>query len=158
MSTIGWFHCFSGIAGDMALASLVDAGADVGEVRTLLDRLPMSGWSLEVEPVMRGGIGATKVDVVVAETAVVRTYAHITGLVDEARLPERVRNRAQATFAALAQAEGHLHRRPAAQVHFHEVGGVDAVIDVVGTCAALEVLGIDEVRSSPVANGTGMVR
>jgi len=158
MTTAAWFHCFSGIAGDMALGSLIDAGADVGEVRALLDRLPMAGWSMEVSPVMRGGIGATKVDVMVAETAVVRTYAHITGLVDEARLPERVRNRAQATFAALAVAEGHLHRRPAAQVHFHEVGGVDAVIDVVGTCAALEVLEVDTVWSSPVANGMGMVR
>ena len=153
-----WFHCFAGIAGDMALGSLIDAGADVAEVRTMLDRLPMAGWSMEVEPVMRGGIGATKVDVVVADTAVVRTYAHITGLIDEARLPERVANRAQATFAALADAEGHLHRRPVAQVHFHEVGGVDAVIDVVGTCAALEVLGVDTVWSSPVANGMGMVR
>ena len=158
MSTIAWFHCFAGIAGDMALGSLIDAGAEVGEVRALLDRLPLAGWSMEVEPVMRGGIGATKVHVVVAETAVVRTYAHIIGLVDEARLPERVRNRAQATFAALAEAEGLLHRRPAAQVHFHEVGGVDAVIDVVGTCAALEVLGVETVWSSPVANGTGMVR
>ena len=158
MTTTAWFHCFAGIAGDMALGSLIDAGADVAEVRALLNRLPMAGWSMEVEPVMRGGIGATKVHVVVAETAVVRTYAHITGLVDEARLPERVRNRAQATFAGLAQAEGHLHRRPPAQVHFHEVGGVDAVIDVVGTCAALEVLGVDEVCSSAVANGTGMVR
>ena len=158
MTTAAWFHCFAGIAGDMALGSLIDAGADVAEVRAMLDRLPMAGWSMEVEPVMRGGIGATKVDVVVAETPVVRTYAHITGLIDEARLPERVANRAQATFAALADAEGHLHRRPVAQVHFHEVGGVDAVIDVVGTCAALEVLGVDTVWSSPVANGMGMVR
>lgn len=158
MTTAAWFHCFAGIAGDMALGSLIDAGADVAEIRSMLDRLPMAGWSMEVEPVMRGGVGATKVDVVVAETAVVRTYAHITGLIDEARLPERVANRAQATFAALADAEGHLHRRPVAQVHFHEVGGVDAVIDVVGTCAALEVLGVDTVWSSPVANGMGMVR
>ena len=158
MTTAAWFHCFSGIAGDMALGALIDAGADVAEIRTMLDRLPMAGWSMEVEPVMRGGIGATKVDVVVAETPVVRTYAHITGLIDEARLPERVANRAQATFAALADAEGHLHRRPLAQVHFHEVGGVDAVIDVVGTCVALEVLGVDTVWSSPVANGMGMVR
>jgi len=158
MTTAAWFHCFSGIAGDMALGSLIDAGADVAEVRNLLDRLPMAGWSMEVSPVMRAGIGATKVDVMVADTPVVRTYAHIIGLVDEARLPERVRNRAHATFAALADAEGHLHRRPAAQVHFHEVGGVDAVIDVVGTCAALEVLGVDTIWASPVANGMGMVR
>jgi pyridinium-3,5-bisthiocarboxylic acid mononucleotide nickel chelatase len=149
MTTAAWFHCFAGIAGDMALGALIDAGADVAEVRAMLDRLPMAGWSMEVSPVMRGGIGATKVDVVVAETAVVRTYAHITGLIDEARLPERVANRAQATFAALADAEGHLHRRPVAQVHFHEVGGVDAVIDVVGTCAALEVLGSTRCGRAP---------
>src|SRR5919199_362988 len=147
-------HRLLATADDLATAALIDAGADVGEIRTMLGRLPMAGWSLEVEPVMRGGIGATQVHVVVAETAVVRTYAHITGLVDEARLPDRVRTRAQATFAALAEAEGHLHRRPAAQVHFHEVGGGDAIIDVVGTCAALEVLGVDTVASSAVANGT----
>ncbi len=79
-------------------------------------------------------------------------------LIEEARLPERVRRRALATFDALAQAEGRLHRRPPEQVHFHEVGGLDAIVDVVGTCSALELLDIDEVHSSPVANGIGMVR
>ncbi|HEX7275887.1 MAG TPA: nickel pincer cofactor biosynthesis protein LarC, partial [Acidimicrobiales bacterium] len=92
------------------------------------------------------------------DTAVVRTYAHISGLVDEARLPLRVRDRAQAVFAALAEVEGRLHRRPPEQVHFHEVGGLDAIVDVVGTCAALEVLGVDRVTASPVATGLGMVR
>lgn len=79
-------------------------------------------------------------------------------MVEEARLPERVRMRALAAFAALAAAEGKLHRKPPSQVHFHEVGGIDAIVDVVGTCAALEVLQIDEVRSSPVVHGLGMVR
>jgi pyridinium-3,5-bisthiocarboxylic acid mononucleotide nickel chelatase len=153
-----WFHCFSGIAGDMALGALVDAGADLDEVRRLCERLPVGGWALEAEGVMRNGIGATKIHVLTEETKVVRTASHITGLVEEARLPERVRRRALATFHALAEAEGHLHRRPPEQVHFHEVGGVDAIVDVVGTCAALEVLGIDRVTSSPVANGIGMVR
>jgi uncharacterized protein (TIGR00299 family) protein len=88
----------------------------------------------------------------------VRTAAHISGLVREARLPERVERRALATFAALADAEGRLHRRPPEQVHFHEVGGLDAIVDIVGTCAALEVLDIDEVRASTVVTGTGMVR
>jgi len=156
--TVAWFHCFAGIAGDMALGSLVDAGADVGEVRALLGRLPLNGWSLEMEPVLRAGIAATQAVVHAPDDSVVRTYAHISGLVDEARLPERVRNRAQAAFAALAEVEGRLHRRPTEQVHFHEVGGVDAIIDVVGTCAALEVLDVEEVWASPVATGTGMVR
>jgi len=156
--TLAWFHCFAGIAGDMALGSLVDAGADLDEVRTLLDRLPVRGWSLDAEAVLRGGVAATQVHVRADDDGVVRTYAHICGLIDEARLPKRVRDRAQSAFAALAQVEGRLHRRPAAQVHFHEVGGVDAIVDVVGTCAALEVLGVDEVHASPVATGTGMVR
>jgi uncharacterized protein (TIGR00299 family) protein len=92
------------------------------------------------------------------ETPVVRTYSHISGLVEEARLPERLRARAQATFAAIARVEGRLHRRPPEQVHFHELGGVDTIIDVVGTCAALEVLDVTDVHSSAVATGTGMIR
>jgi uncharacterized protein (TIGR00299 family) protein len=156
--TLAWFHCFAGIAGDMALGSLIDAGADVDEVLTLLERLPFGGWSLDVEPVLRGGIAASRAVVSVQDHVVVRTYAHIVGLVEEARLPERVAARALATFAGLAEVEAGLHRRPVDQVHFHEVGGHDTIIDVVGTAAALEVLGVDEVRSSAVATGTGMVR
>jgi uncharacterized protein (TIGR00299 family) protein len=142
----------------MAFGSLVDAGADIAEVRTLLERLPVTGWAIEAEPVLRCGIAATKLHVHAEETTVVRTASHIAGLVEEARLPDRVSARALATFAALAEAEGQLHRRPPEQVHFHEVGGLDAIVDVVGTCAALEVLGIDEVSASTVVTGTGMVR
>jgi pyridinium-3,5-bisthiocarboxylic acid mononucleotide nickel chelatase len=158
VTTVAWFHCFSGIAGDMALGSLLDAGADLDEVRALCRRLPVSGWALAVEPVLRGGVAATRAVVDTEETGVVRTYAHITGLVEEARLPDRLRDRALAAFGALATAEGRLHRRPPAQVHFHEVGGLDAIVDVVGTCAGLEVLSVDRVECSPVATGLGMVR
>ncbi|MBV8159487.1 MAG: LarC family nickel insertion protein, partial [Acidimicrobiia bacterium] len=156
--TLAWFHCFSGIAGDMALGCLVDAGAELDEVRTLLQRLPVGGWGLEAEPVLRAGVAATRIHVLAEEDGVVRTYAHISGIVDEARLPDRVRARAQAVFAAMAEVEGRLHRRPPGQVHFHELGGVDAIVDVVGTCAGLDLLGVDEVWASPVATGTGMVR
>jgi hypothetical protein len=156
--TIAWFHCFSGIAGDMALGSLVDAGADLAEVERFLERLPVGGWSVEAEPVLRGGIAGTKVHVHASDGTVVRTAAHIQGLVAEARLPERIQERALATFHALAQAEGRLHRRPPDQVHFHEVGGIDAIVDVVGTCAALEILDVERVFASPVTTGIGMVR
>ncbi len=158
MTNVAWFHCFSGIAGDMALGSLVDAGADLDQVREICSRIPVGGWKLEAEPVLRGGIGATHIIVHTEESGVVRTAGHIAGLIEEARLPDRVRVRALATFDALARAEGRLHRRPPEQVHFHEVGGLDAIVDVVGTCAALELLEVDEVHSSPVANGVGMVR
>ena len=142
----------------MALGSLLDAGADVGEVLTLLRRLPLPGWDLRTEAVLRGGIACTRAIVTADDDVVVRTHAHIVGLVSEARLPERVVARSLAVFGALAQVEGHLHRRPTAQVHFHEVGGHDAIIDIVGTAIALEVLGVDRVTASPVATGTGMVR
>jgi uncharacterized protein (TIGR00299 family) protein len=158
VTTRAWWHCFAGIAGDMALGSLIDAGADLDEVRTILRALPFGGWRLEAEPVLRGGVAATHVSVHAAESAVVRTHAHIAGLLTEARLPERVRTRALSTFATLADVEGRLHRRPPSQVHFHELGGVDAIVDIVGTCAALEVLGVDEVYASAVATGTGMIR
>ena len=158
MTTIAWFHCFAGIAGDMAFGSLVDAGAALDEVLGLLRRLPATGWHVEAEPVLRGGIAATKLHVRADDTGVVRTAAHITAMVHEARLPERVRDRSVKAFTALAEVEGRLHRRPPEVVHFHEVGGTDAIVDVVGTCAALEVLGVDEVQSSAVATGTGMVR
>jgi uncharacterized protein (TIGR00299 family) protein len=156
--TVAWFHCFAGIAGDMAFGALVDAGADLDEVLAGLRRLPVGGWSVEARPVLRGGLAATQMHIGAEETGVVRTHGHIVGLVEEARLPERARRRALAAFAALAEVEGRLHRRPPSQVHFHEVGGVDAIVDIVGSCLALESLEVEMVVASPVATGTGMVR
>jgi uncharacterized protein (TIGR00299 family) protein len=156
--TIAWFHCFSGIAGDMALGALVDAGADLDGVREILGRLPVNGWSVRAEPTMRGGIAATQLVVEVSVSTVVRTYGHITALLDEAKLPPRVAERAHAIFHALATVEARLHRRNLEQVHFHEVGSLDAIVDVVGVAAALDLLDVDDVASSPVATGTGMVR
>ena len=158
MTVAAWFHPFSGIAGDMALGACVDAGADPDELRAVLERLPVDGWHLDFEPVLRGGLAATHAVVHVDESSVVRTAEHITGLIEEARLPPRVRERALAVFHRLAEVEGRLHRRPPSQVHFHEVGGIDAIVDVVGTCAGLELLDVDVVHAGPVATGIGMTR
>ena len=158
MTTVAWFHCFAGISGDMALGACLDAGAPLDEVKAILERLPIRGWSLEAEPALRGGLAATKAVVVAMEDRVSRTYSHIAALLEEARLPERVRDRAGRVFRLLAETEGRLHRRPMGQVHFHEVGSIDAIVDIVGTCAALETLAVDDVTASPVAVGTGMVR
>ncbi len=156
--TSAWFHCFSGISGDMALGSLLDAGADLDEVLGLLRRLGISGWSVEPEPVLRCGLAATQAGVGTKDDHVHRTFSAIEAMLAGAVLPPRVHERSLATFLGLAEVEGELHRRPPAQVHFHEVGGLDAIVDIVGTCAALEVLGVDEVAASAVATGTGMVR
>ena len=155
---VAWFHCFAGIAGDMALGSLVDAGADLDEVVGLLRRLPLPGWDLRCEPVLRGGVACTRAIVEVTDDATARTHADIDDLLSAAKLPARVEQRSRAAFGALAEVEGALHRQDPADVHFHEVGGHDAVVDVVGTMAALEVLGIDRVTASPVATGTGTIR
>ena len=154
---VAWFNCFAGIAGDMALGSLLNAGADLGEVRSLLDRLPLPGWDLRDEEALRGGIACTRV-VVSGDDVVVRTHGAIAELISAAALPPRVTERALTVFQRLAVVESALHRRPVDQVHFHEVGGHDAVIDIVGTVAALEVLGVDEMSASAVATGSGTVR
>jgi uncharacterized protein (TIGR00299 family) protein len=155
---VAWFHCFAGIAGDMALGALLDAGADFGELRSILARLPLSGWSIDAVPVLRGGIAATQVLVEVEEDGAVRTFPDVLAIIDEARLPPRVHERSVAIFSALASVEGRLHRRPPDQVHFHELGGHDTIVDIVGAAAALEVLGVDEVASSAVRTGTGVIR
>jgi hypothetical protein len=158
-TTVAWFHCFAGIAGDMALGSLIDAGADVAEVRLLLDRLALPGWELQIEESLRGGVACTRALVRAGDQdGVARTHTHIVAMITGAGLPPRVTQRALAVFAALAEVEAALHRVPVDQVHFHEVGGHDAVIDIVGTVAALEVLGVDEITASAVATGTGTVR
>jgi uncharacterized protein (TIGR00299 family) protein len=157
-TTLAWFHCFNGIAGDMALGALIDAGAALDDVRALCDRLPVDGWELSADPVMRGGVAATKIHVRVQQSSVVRTAGHVKAMIDEARLPDRVRDRSQRTFEALAQAIGRLHRRPVAQVHFNDIGSLETIIEVVATAAALETLGIDEVSASTVTLGSGMTR
>jgi uncharacterized protein (TIGR00299 family) protein len=158
MTRAAWFGCSSGVAGDMLLGSLLDAGADLDEVRAIVDGLGVDGWALRGEPVLRGGIAATRAVVSTpGEGHHHRTWATIRELLAAATLPVRVRDRAHAAFLAIAEAEGALHRRPAEEVHFHEVGALDAIVDVVGVCAALEVLGVDEVVGSPIATGHGTV-
>jgi uncharacterized protein (DUF111 family) len=155
---IAWFHAFSGIAGDMALGACIDAGADVQGVRSMLAGLDVPGWSLRTERVLRGGLSATHAVVEVRDDARARSAAEIIALVAGSDLPERVRGRAVDTFRALAEAEAGLHGQDPDHVHLHEVGGHDAIVDVVGTCAALELLGIDRVLAGPVAVGVGTTR
>jgi hypothetical protein len=161
LTTVAWWNCSGGIAGDMALASLIDAGADIGTVVTGLEGLPVTGWHIEVAKTTRAGVAASqlRVDIDPESDLTERTWRTIRAIIDQAPdLPERARTRAQAVFGRLAAAEGRLHGFPPEEVHFHEVGGLDAIVDVVGTCLALESLGIGSVRSGPVALGTGTVR
>jgi uncharacterized protein (TIGR00299 family) protein len=157
-SPFAYFDCFAGISGDMALGALLDGGADAARLREGLAGLPVDRFELEIAQVERGGIAATQVRVHAHQSHVVRTWGYLRGALAEAELPEPVRARALATFERLAEAEGRLHRKPPDQVHFHEVGAADAVVDVVGCALLLHDLGVTEVWSSPVATGTGLAR
>lgn len=159
MTRLAWFNCFSGIAGDMALASLIDAGAPLAEVDRACRTLGVQGWELRAERVERGGLQATFIRVAVAEKGHPhRPAREVIELVGNAPLPERARNRAVATFRKLAEVEGALHGQAPQDVEFHEVGAVDSIVDVVGVCVALELLAIDQVFASPVAQGVGSIR
>jgi pyridinium-3,5-bisthiocarboxylic acid mononucleotide nickel chelatase len=151
-SSFAYFDCFAGIAGDMALGALLDAGGDLEALRAGLRGLDLEPFELAVETVERGGIGATRVTVRAGQGAA-RTWSDVRELLRGATLPEPVRARALATFELLAQAEGRVHRVPPEQVHFHEVGAVDALVDVVGTALLLHQLGVREAWASPVTTG-----
>jgi uncharacterized protein (TIGR00299 family) protein len=156
-ASFAYFDCFAGVAGDMVLGALLDAGASERALRDGLDRLDLDPFELEVGPAVRGGIGATQVTVR-AHGRARRTWADLRELLGAAELPEPVRRRALATFLRLAEAEGQVHRTAPEAVHFHEVGAVDAVVDVVGAALLLDDLGVTEVWASAVATGTGVVR
>jgi pyridinium-3,5-bisthiocarboxylic acid mononucleotide nickel chelatase len=155
--TVAWFHPVSGIAGDMTLGALLDAGADLDYIVETLKALPVEGWALHREAVLRNGLAATKALVDAPEHHHHRHWSDIRDMLATADLPERVRDRAHRVFEALAIAEGHMHGVEPEAVHFHEVGALDAIVDIVGSCAALESLGIDVVASAPVSVGVGSI-
>ena len=158
MRRTAWFNCAAGVAGDMMLGALLDAGADLDRVRELLAELNLDGWTLTTESVARSGIKATKAHVHVTDNATSRTWSDIKQLLETSALPDRVRARSLTVFLGLASAEAALHGVAIDDVHFHEVGGHDALIDIVGSIAALEVLGIDEIACSPIGLGRGVIR
>jgi pyridinium-3,5-bisthiocarboxylic acid mononucleotide nickel chelatase len=162
---IVWFNCQAGVAGDMTMASLVDAGADPDAVAQMIGGLGVDGYALLFERVQRCGVGATWANVVVhhehddaAHHVAHRPAREVLALLDDADLPARVRSRAQAVFRRLAEVEGAIHGIDADDVELHEVGALDSIVDVVGACAALESLDIAEVWCSPIAVGTGTIR
>ena len=155
--TVAWFDPVSGIAGDMALGALLDAGADLDSVIEQLQTLGVDGWQLSAERVRRNELAATRAVVDAPEGHHHRRWRHIRELLESAPLGDRIRGRALAAFEALAVAEGQVHGVPPDEVHFHEVGALDAIVDIVGVCAALESLGVDEVACGPVAVGKGTI-
>lgn len=149
---------FSGIAGDMTLGALVDVGLDASWLRALPARLGLDGVEVRVERVSRGGIACTKVDFDIPPQPHARGIGEIRALVAAAGLPEVVGRRADAAFTAIAEAEGAIHGIAPERVHLHEVGAVDAILDVVGAVWGVAELGVDAVYCGTIMLGDGTVQ
>jgi uncharacterized protein (TIGR00299 family) protein len=158
VSRLLYLDCIGGVAGDMVLGALLDAGADAVAVAGGLAGLGVEGLDVTTDRVVRHGITATHATVVGAPGQPHRHWRSIRGQIDEAGLPDRARARAQAAFRRLAEAEGRIHGIDPEEVHFHEVGAVDAIGEVCGVALALEDLGVDRVVCSPLPAGRGTVR
>jgi uncharacterized protein (TIGR00299 family) protein len=152
---IGWLDCAAGASGDMLLGALVDAGVPVATLQAAVDAIGVEPVELRVSTVERHGIGATKLDVHTAPAPHGRTWAGVRELVQGAALADAVRATALDAFGRLARAEAAVHRVAVDDVHFHEVGALDAIADVVGTAAGLHALGLERLTAGPVTLGSG---
>ncbi len=157
---IAYFDCFSGASGDMILGACLHAGLDIEELRRGLAGLELGGYSVKAEVVRKQGFAATQFEVQLepGTDKPHRHLKHIREILDRSSLSEMVRGRALAIFMRLAQAEADAHGTTIEKVHFHEVGAIDAIVDIAGACIALEQLGIEKVFCSPIPTGSGTVQ
>lgn len=151
------FDCVSGVAGDMTLAALVSAGWPAAELEALPARLGLMGVTIAITPVRRGPFAAVHVDVRSDERQPHRHLHHIDAILDRADLPTHVRDQAKAVFRRLAEAEAEVHGSTVQKVHFHEVGAVDAIVDIAGALLGLDALGVTRVSASVLPLGRGSV-
>lgn len=153
-----YFDCYSGVSGDMILAALLDLGIDQNEWLTILRGLSVEGYEVEFETARRQGISARQVRIRLREDQPTRHPADIEKIIHASNLSSQVKEQSVKIFNCLAEAEAIVHDCAVEEVHFHEVGAVDAIVDVVGTCLALEMLGVEEMYSSPVGVGQGTAK
>ena len=159
---ICYFDAFSGISGDMTVGALVDAGAAPDALIDALEQLG-TGARFSIEKTARGGVAASKFRVDLSaktdhKTQVNRHLSHILAMIEKAPIAGRVKQNASEVFRRLGEAEAQVHGIPVEKVHFHEVGAVDSIADIVGACIALDLLGIEEVHASAVNVGSGTVK
>ena len=155
---IAYVDCVGGVAGDMLIAALLDAGAPEQALHTVPGRLGLEQVDLRLERVHRHGIGALHLKVISGVPPAERSWRSIRDQLGAADLEERVRGRAIAVFTRLAEVEGMIHGVPPDDVHFHELGAVDTLVDIVGTVTLLETLEVSRVICSPLPNGRGVIK
>ena len=153
-----YFNCFSGISGDMVLAALVDLGWPVKELERELNKLDLFNYQIEAEKVAKQGITSTQIKIRIKEGKKERTLKDILSILDKSKLEEKIKERSQAIFIRLASVEAKIHGKSVQEVHFHELGGLDTIIDVVGAVAGMKYLGIEKVYSSWLPLGKGFLK
>ncbi len=156
---IAYFDCFSGISGDMVLGALVDLGLGVAELKAELDKLNLSvPYELKAKKVEKHGIHGTKIDIALHQEDEARKLEDIMTIIEGSGLVEEVKESARKIFVRLAEAEARTHQQDLNEVHFHELGGLDAIIDIVGAVIGMKLLGIDAVYGSRLHLGRGFVK
>ena len=153
-----YFDCFSGIGGDMTLGALLDAGVPVEQLRGELQSLNLPGWELTAEKVWKNGMAATHAKVRAQDTTTHRSLSAILEIIGKSTLAAGVKNRAAAIFSKLGEAEAAVHDVPLEKIHFHEVGAIDAIIDIVGACIGFQALGIESFACSALNVGGGTAK
>ncbi len=156
---IAYFDCFSGASGDMILGAMIDAGLSLKSLEAELGKLQLKNISLKAKKVLKGGISATQVIVVGKdEKRHSRSLKELLQIVEGSRLDETIKEKSQEVFIRIASVEAKIHRKPMEGIHFHEIGGLDSVVDIVGAVWGYRELGIDKLYVSKVNVGTGFVR
>ena len=154
---LAYFDCFSGISGDMTLGALVDAGLSLDQLRSGLESLDVPGWQLSSEKIWKNGMAATRVKVQTEDQSKHRSLRAILGIIEKSQLSAAIRDRAARIFSSLGEAEACVHDVPLEKIHFHEVGAVDAIVDIVCAAVGASALGVDEIVCSPLNVGGGSV-
>ncbi|HPU96697.1 MAG TPA: nickel pincer cofactor biosynthesis protein LarC [Candidatus Hydrogenedentes bacterium] len=159
MGRTAWFNCYSGISGDMTVGALIDAGAPFDAIEQALASLEVPGFRVRAEKMTRRGLGGTafRVDVDPDAPRPHRHLRHMVEIAQRGNLPPRARENALAAFRLIAEAEAEVHGIPVEKVHFHEVGAIDSIVDIIAANVALDLLDITRVVASPIAVGSGTV-
>ena len=155
---IAYFDCFSGISGDMTVGSLLDAGLKIGTLEKELKKLGLTGYQLEVDKVVKKGISATQFKVRIKEEGVERRFKDILTIIEKSKLDEEIKKETKKIFFNIAQAESKIHRKDLDKIHFHEIGGLDSIIDITSAVIGIKTLGIEEIYSSALPVGKGFVK
>src|SRR5580704_10010137 len=153
-----YFDCFSGISGDMTLGALLDAGLPLDQLRAELTTLEVPGWQISAEKVWKNGMAATYAKVQTQDTTTHRSLNVILQLLENSKLSAPVKSNATAIFRKLGEAEATVHDVPLEKIHFHEVGAIDAIVDIVGACIGFSALGIEKFVCSPLNVGGGTAK